>query len=77
MINSKGELETAVVDLCKNYDPDRTKPTEVRSAKSGVIYECQNFAKIPEGVNGCLGCYNWQNKDGTYVHAVERERDLE
>jgi len=75
MLNTAGELSSAIIDKCNNYDPNNARPTKVRSDKSGVIYDCRNFAKIPEEINSCLGCYNWQEQNGTYVHEKERKRD--
>ncbi len=76
MINNEGELTTAITDVCKNYEPDKIKPTKVISAKTGTIYECENYKlteeKIPEMIDskskGCLFCYNWQTAKEGYVN---------
>ena len=63
MINDRGELVTAYVDSCDNYNPDKSKPTTVKSAISGTIFECHNFV-IPDGsLESCGSCKNYTGRD--------------
>ncbi len=43
MIDHNGHIITATVDICDQYDPNKEKSTGVVSAKSGMIYQCNNF----------------------------------
>jgi len=54
---------TLIPDICKNYDPIKSKPKDIEYANRKV-YECNNF-ESHEGMEfGCLFCCNWVNHDG-------------
>jgi hypothetical protein len=47
------------------YDPDKSKPSGVYSAKSGALYECHNMDYGNNARQGCYWCMNrtHQNPD--------------
>lgn len=53
MLNNRGELISSIKKDCKDYNPDKTKPTEVRCDKLGMLYECKNHKGT---MKGCLFC---------------------
>ena len=52
-INNEGELTTSIPAECKDYNPIKDKPTEVRCQKLGILYECKNHKGER---SGCLFC---------------------
>lgn len=55
MINLNGELVTSIPSVCKNYDPKKDEPTNVRCEKIGDLYKCKNQSY---GAMLCAGCAN-------------------
>jgi hypothetical protein len=81
--NLNGELESAIPDTCKGYNPIPSKPAGVWSEKSGLLYKCRNWANDRVLVSGvpaygnlegaCLYCDNWQTPDGEYKNMPPEE----
>ncbi|MBM3200223.1 hypothetical protein FJZ53_04760 [Candidatus Woesearchaeota archaeon] len=81
--NLNGELESAIPDSCRNYNPNKSKLTGVRSSRLGSLYKCKNWANsnlLNSGSpmyknleDGCLFCDNWQTIDGEYKNRAPEE----
>lgn len=56
MKNPHWEIVNAIADNCASYDPDKTKPTPVKSEKLWTLYDCKNFVQWKNGLWQCLWC---------------------
>ncbi len=77
--NLNGELESAIPDTCKGYNPIPSKPAGVWSEKSGRLYKCRHWKNDRVLVSGCnlesacLYCDNWQTPEGEYKNRFPEE----
>ncbi|MBL7101111.1 MAG: hypothetical protein ISS23_04110 [Nanoarchaeota archaeon] len=65
-LDQAGRLTTAIPDNCRNYDPIKSQPKKVVSAKSGMLYHCRKFENHEGRKDGCLFCDNWITLEGEY-----------
>jgi len=57
-IDSEGILHESVQGRCRNYLPDKTRPTEVKAhnIEGLTICECLNYTEPATGANPFWGC---------------------
>lgn len=53
-----------IPDLCKNYDPIKSQPTNLSTSKLGRLHHCNNFESHEGMKDGCLFCANWVTHEG-------------
>lgn len=74
MINENGVVNCTHYQMCKNYTPNKSKPTGVVDSVLGMTYECERFEYASKGPCGdvyqkevdagcklCLVCIHFPN----------------
>ena len=76
MINNKGELMTSIPKNCKDYSPDKQKPTGVKCDKLGKLYKCNNHKGER---SGCLFCekHETKTKKGKLITGIEINKHVQ
>ena len=74
------DVIASMVDYCKRYDPDESRPSGLKREDGTPLYMCKRFHQIPDeepglGTGYCELCYNHQRPDGSFVNEPERQRD--